>query len=229
MEEGMRKSGVDIIGDVPWSAHFCQFYQTKEDLVDILVPYFNEGLENNEFCIWVTSEPLGEKEAKKAMRGALAKGFDGMRITGNAFWLEKRDWKDFTHYEEKVNSVIGEYRMLAICTYSLERCGPFELIDVVKNHQFALIRREGKWELMESSERKRREVRIESLSRFPSENPSPVLRVAPDGKVLYTNDAGKEIFKVEVGSKMARKYVPFLKEAVSSQKYVSFEERIGER
>jgi len=27
------------------------------------------------------------------------------------------------------------------------------------------------------------------LARFPSENPNPVLRVMPDGAVLYTNDA----------------------------------------
>ena len=27
------------MGDIPWGTHVCQFYQTKEDLVDILVPY----------------------------------------------------------------------------------------------------------------------------------------------------------------------------------------------
>ncbi len=29
-----------------WGIHFCQFYQTKEDLMDILVPYFKAGLED---------------------------------------------------------------------------------------------------------------------------------------------------------------------------------------
>ena len=67
----LRKSGIDLIGDVPWGTHFCQFYQTKEDLIDILVPYFKEGLENNEFCMWVTSEPLSADEAENAMRNAL--------------------------------------------------------------------------------------------------------------------------------------------------------------
>jgi len=46
-----RKSGIDILGDVPWGTHLCQFYHTKEDLIDILVPYFKAGLENNEFCM----------------------------------------------------------------------------------------------------------------------------------------------------------------------------------
>lgn len=40
MAENMRKTGIDISGDLPWDTHFCQFYQTKEDLMDILVPYF---------------------------------------------------------------------------------------------------------------------------------------------------------------------------------------------
>ena len=71
MKEKLRKSGIDIIGDVPWGTHFCQFYQTKEDLMDILVPYFKAGLENNEFCIWVTSQPLEVEEAKEALRRAV--------------------------------------------------------------------------------------------------------------------------------------------------------------
>jgi len=63
-----RKTAIDIIGDVPWGTHFCQFYQTKQDLLEILIPYFKAGLENNEFCMWVTSEPLSTEEAKEAMR-----------------------------------------------------------------------------------------------------------------------------------------------------------------
>ncbi|MBA4349264.1 MAG: histidine kinase, partial [Thermodesulfovibrio sp.] len=68
MEKKLRKTGVDSIGDVPWGTHLCQFYNNKKDLIDILVPYFKTGLENNEFCLWVTSKPLSEKEAKEAVR-----------------------------------------------------------------------------------------------------------------------------------------------------------------
>jgi hypothetical protein len=64
MDLKVRKTAIDIIGNVPWGTHFCQFYQTKEDLIDILVPYFKAGLENNEFCMWITSEPLNNEDAK---------------------------------------------------------------------------------------------------------------------------------------------------------------------
>lgn len=35
-----RKSGIDLLGDMPWGTHFCLFYETKEDLLATLVPYF---------------------------------------------------------------------------------------------------------------------------------------------------------------------------------------------
>src|SRR6516165_7353408 len=62
-----RHTGITAIGDVPWGTHFCQFYQDKQDLIEILVPFFKAGLENNEFCIWVTSEPLRSAEARAAL------------------------------------------------------------------------------------------------------------------------------------------------------------------
>lgn len=194
MAESPRKSGIDIIGEVPWGTHFCQFYRKPQDLLDVLVPYFKAGLENNEFCIWITSEPLGTARARRAMqrnvpefekylsRGqieiipytdwyiqdgtfdedrvlrdwadkveqALTRGFSGLRLTGNTFWLEKKHWTSFTHYEASINEVIRNYRMLAICTYSLEKCNATEVIDIIQNHQFALIKREGKWDIIES-------------------------------------------------------------------------------
>ena len=71
MESKDRQTGIEVVGAVPWGMHLCLFYETGQELLDILVPYFKTGLENNEFCIWVTSEPLKEKEVKGAMRKAV--------------------------------------------------------------------------------------------------------------------------------------------------------------
>jgi hypothetical protein len=81
MGDKVRNSGIDVIGSVPWGTHFCQFYKTKQDLIDILVPYFKAGLEDNEFCMWITSEPLVAAEAEEAMRKAM-NGFDGTCVKG---------------------------------------------------------------------------------------------------------------------------------------------------
>ena len=197
MEEKKREIGIDLMGDASWGSHFCLFYQTKQDLIDVLLPYFKAGLENNEFCIWVISELLDKMEVREVIgkvlphfdryleRGqieivpydkwypkdtfslqrvrnawidkldqALAKGFDGMRMSVNTAWLERKDWKELTDYEEKVDNTIGNYPMMALCTYSLDNCGTSELIDVFGKHQSALIRQNGTWQIIESSKRK---------------------------------------------------------------------------
>ncbi len=182
-------------------------------MCEILVPYFKAGLENNEFCVWVTSPPFSDEDAEAALRQAmpdfdrfrqgrqieilrhsdwylkggefsqqqvlegwldrleqaLRRGFEGLRLTGNTFWLEKRDWKAFIDYEEAVNAVIGKHRMIALCTYSLEKCGGREILDVVRNHQFALIKSDHGWDLLESADARRaREMQRESEARYRS-------------------------------------------------------------
>ncbi len=231
MSRELRKTGIEIIGDVPWGTHFCQFYRTPQDLLDILVPYFSEGLRNNEFCMWVTSEPLEAEAARAALaaampdlgeylrRGqieiiphtewylkggsfnsesvldgwvrkldaALAAGYEGLRLTGNTFWLEGKDWGAFTDYEAAVDGVIGQFRMLAVCTYSLDRCGANEILDVIANHRFALIRRNERWDLVESADSRRTKEELKRLAQFPEQNPNPVLRLTLGGDLTYSN------------------------------------------
>jgi PAS domain S-box-containing protein len=199
MGTNTRSSGIDIIGDAHWGAHLCQFYQTKEDLMDILVPYFKAGLEDNEFCLWITSQPPYVEEAKEALRDsfsgidvylekgqieiipythwlseegifdleglfngwikklneALANGYDGLRLTVNIPWLENENWNDFVNLEEKLDNVIGNCQIMALCTYFLDRCSAIEIIDIVVNHRFSLIKREGIWEQIENPGRKK--------------------------------------------------------------------------
>jgi PAS domain S-box-containing protein len=68
VEKESRKSGIDIIGEIPWGARICLFYRNIEELLDILVPYFKVGLKNNEFCLWITSGPLNKDAALRALR-----------------------------------------------------------------------------------------------------------------------------------------------------------------
>jgi C4-dicarboxylate-specific signal transduction histidine kinase len=95
---------------VAWGAHFCLFYETKEDLLDTLISYCKAGLEGEEYCLWIVAEPLTIEEATDALKDAvpdldryladssleiasardwfLQGGvFDGKRVTGD--WYEK--------------------------------------------------------------------------------------------------------------------------------------------
>src|ERR1700719_3951318 len=67
MEAAVRDSGIEIVGGMPWGTHLCYFYDTKEDLLETLVPYFKAGLKNREFCFWVVSD-LTEQEAIDALK-----------------------------------------------------------------------------------------------------------------------------------------------------------------
>jgi hypothetical protein len=43
MGTNMKQSIIEVIENISLGTHFCQFYQTKEDLMEILIPYFKEG------------------------------------------------------------------------------------------------------------------------------------------------------------------------------------------
>jgi hypothetical protein len=53
--------------------HVSLFFETKEDLFEIVVPYLKAGLESNEFCLWVIAEPISQKEAM----AVAASGYSG--------------------------------------------------------------------------------------------------------------------------------------------------------
>ena len=57
------------------------------------------------------------------LQGALAKGYDGMRVSGNAFWIEMNLWKAFCEYEEELDRTLAGQKMIAMCTYSLQKRG----------------------------------------------------------------------------------------------------------
>jgi PAS domain S-box-containing protein len=90
-QQSTRRTGIDILGDIPWGSHFCLFYETEEDLIDILVPYFKAGLKNNELCVWITSEPLNEKKANDALSGAIS-DFDRYLKTGQMEIIPHSQW-----------------------------------------------------------------------------------------------------------------------------------------
>jgi PAS domain S-box-containing protein len=93
MASELRKSGISIVGDMPWGTHFCHFYETKQDLLDTLVPYFKAGLESKEFCLWVVSNP--ELITVEEARGALAQAVPDLErhfLEENIEILNGHDW-----------------------------------------------------------------------------------------------------------------------------------------
>ena len=208
MTSEMRKSGIDVVGDMPWGTHICLFYETKADLLATLVSYCKAGLESQEFCLWVVAEPVREDEARHALKQvvpdldrhladqsidivsagdwylqggtfdlkrvmsgwherlalALARGYVGVRVTGDTAWLEKNDWKDFCEYEETLNNSIANQRLAVLCTYPLAACGAAEILDVARTHQFVIAKRHESREIIETPGLKQAKAEIKRMN-----------------------------------------------------------------
>jgi DNA-binding CsgD family transcriptional regulator len=193
MSTALRRTGVSVLGDMPWGSHVCMFYESKDDLLDTVGPYFKAGLDSNEFCLWAPSAPVTLKEARTALslripefdrhlaaanveivpgrdwylngdrfdldrittawneklRRALARGYDGMRASGNAFWLHTKHWQKFCEYERELNNILEGQSMMVLCTYPMIISGAAEVLEVARAHQLAVARRKGAWEVVE--------------------------------------------------------------------------------
>lgn len=247
----MRYSGIDVTGNITWGTHFCQLYQTREDLIDILVPYFKAGLENNEFCIWITSPPLSAEDAREELRKALPNygdfetegqieikpynewyvkngvfdpgkvkrswmekldkasnyGYDGLRISGNTSWVREEDLTSFVDYEEEMGKIIGNYKIIALCSYSLYNYYiSHEFIDTVIKHQFFLIKSRGDWSLLENRQEKMEEALKKAdkhrgrLQTVIDNLPVGLWIIDENGEIVLVNDIATQIFGAEVHS-----------------------------
>jgi hypothetical protein len=207
MATELIKSGIDVVGDMPWGSHFCQFYETKDDLLEVLIPYFTAGLESNEACLWIVSTlsdqeacgalihalpdferyfadqrveviedsewyiPGGSFDLNRVMRlwaekhaSALARGYSGIRVSADTFWLKRERWNEFDAYEEHINKFLLDLRMTCLCNYPLAASRATDILDVSRTHQFAVARRKGNWEVVETAELRQAKSEIKRLN-----------------------------------------------------------------
>ena len=93
-----------------------------------------------------------------------ARGYPGIRVTGDTSWLTKKDWSHFCDYEDGLNEVIGNRRLAVLCTYPLEGAGAPQILDVVRTHQFVLARRHGRWDVLETAVIKRAKSELKQIN-----------------------------------------------------------------
>ena len=85
---------------------------------------------------------------------------------------------------------------------------------------------------LELTERKRVEEEIRSLARFPSENPSPVLRAATNGTILYANEASLPLLNAwgcSIGQPLPDEWHKFALDVLSSGSSKSIEAEFEDR
>ena len=82
----------------------------------------------------------------RAEEAALEAGYVGLRISGNASWVPADQWKSFAEYEARVHAAFRGRSIISLCSYSLAKCGADEVVDVLRNHTFSLVRGNTGWE-----------------------------------------------------------------------------------
>ena len=192
-----RNSGIEEIGEIPWGMHICYFYYTPEDYFDILIPYFKQGLRDNECCIWMDTKHIRENEIEKRLKKeipeyktyiksgqflnldyrsvyykggklnlknasdfllkevdeTLKKGYDGVRLTGDAKWLKRKNWDSFIDYENTIRREIRERKIITLCTYPINKFIKRDILEIANSHSFALFKKKDGYSVIKSSQR----------------------------------------------------------------------------
>jgi MEDS: MEthanogen/methylotroph, DcmR Sensory domain len=72
---------------------------------------------------------------------ALAVGCEGLRVVGDAFWLDESAWKDFYEYEMELNQSMAGRQISVLCAYPPDVTGAADVFDVARAHQCAVAKR----------------------------------------------------------------------------------------
>ena len=194
-----------VLAGVGHGSHLCAFYETKDDLIDLVLPFFEGGLRRDESCVWITPNSVDAQEAALHVRAAVAAGgielysarqvylkhshFEseavvsfwneklqqaldagrpGLRASGDAGWLQGRDWSAFLDYEADLTRMFTGKPMTLLCTYPLSMSKAGDLFDVACTHHLAIARRKKRWEVIKgwgiaAAPLARREKRDEAL------------------------------------------------------------------
>jgi DNA-binding CsgD family transcriptional regulator len=136
---------------------------TEEDAVKALrqgIPGFDGFLANRSIEILSANEWYLDGDRfdlkritdgwQEKLRGALARGYKSMRVSGNAFWVGTTHWKEFCAYERDLEESIGGQAMSLLCTYPLTATRAADIMEVSHAHQFAIARRKGGWEFVKT-------------------------------------------------------------------------------
>jgi PAS domain S-box-containing protein len=217
----LRHTGIGVIGDAPWGTHLCVFYRSRDDLLEIVLPYLEAGLAAGELCLWVPSPPLEVQEAWDVLADAVPalpsyRDTDRIRIIPPSEWQGSLDswtrWLESalsaglaglrvaaapfppdTRYAAEMAAALAPQRVLALCTFPEDQCGVGEVAGLLKTHELALVKRDGAWEKVEGYAGVSRNERTEWFRVTLSGIGDGVIATDADGKVTFMNAVAEQL------------------------------------
>ena len=120
---------------------------------------------------------------------ALSRGYNGLRASGNAACLRDEHWAEWMAYEDKLQSELRHHKVIALCSYPLEQCTASQFFQVADSHDIALVRRNNRWQCIESQDGKRLLDRLLVKEHAIASSISPIVMMDLAGNVTYVNPA----------------------------------------
>jgi len=189
-----------VLAAIRHGTHVCAFYETEDDLLDLISQFCAAGARRGDLCLWMA--PQGVETGALASAGvelhsaedayqqggsfeagpmvafwhekldqALAHNHTGLSASGHTCWLQQRDWQAFMEYENYLNQVIAGKPISLLCTYPLSACKAGDVLDVVRAHEVALAKQKTRWSVIESHLTDDSHAALDAASRVASLSP----------------------------------------------------------
>ena len=189
-----------VLAAIRHGTHVCAFYETEEDLLDLVGQFFAAGERRGDLCLWVMPEGVHSDSIAsigvelhsaadtyfqggafqsgplvglwdEKLAEAMAHDRNGLCASGHTCWLQQRDWQAFMDYENELNDVIAGKPISLLCTYPLSACKAGDILDVVRAHEVALAKQGKRWAVIESHLTDDSPDALEAASRVASLSP----------------------------------------------------------
>ncbi len=107
-----RKAYPEVLAGVTRGSHVCAFYETNDDLLDLVLPFFETGLERGELCVWVVPDPVSEaKERIIASEAVVERGLE-LHSARDLYLKRRRFQRDrvIRFWDKKLQQALAAHR-----------------------------------------------------------------------------------------------------------------------
>jgi hypothetical protein len=146
-----------------WGDRVCHFYRTEDDLVALLLPYFQQGLAEGERCIWLAQDEEASRKARQTIAALADTQYspDQLEVADANDW--GRDVEAWTRAEQRslvegyhglrvsgealdLDARTSSLRVKALCTYHAERTDRAAVPTIIRSHHAALVKNGAYWQ-----------------------------------------------------------------------------------
>ena len=139
-----RPTGLRCLKSTPWGTHLCQFYKSKDELIDLVADFLGAGLKEKEFCVWIVPKGISIAKASEALEERI-EHFEKYLLLGQIELIAASRW-----YYEKNGRAFNSQRSLKklVNAYADHMTGPWSGVRAAGDVSEPAMHRSDQKELM---------------------------------------------------------------------------------